>query len=275
MTLHLKAATVLLQQALGGHYLRDTTGLKARVARRATGIPIKLIPKQDRALIRAGNVKVIKLWLTLLNVYRVITFDAPAKLDTITAPFTGDRTHELYKFVLNSAPAFLKALESIGSRPNIREHGLISTDVIPRSGPGTGIGNISSDPLVMLMTASALHRKGMGDSIKYFFNQFPRGQVAAPGPYTAVKEMMPQYLPKLWSHVQSLPNLPMLPSQDIELGRLGFKAEAAGKVRVFAMVDTWTQWALSPVHRILFAMLVRVPTDGTFNQMRPIGQAKK
>jgi hypothetical protein len=32
------------------------------------------------------------------------------------------------------------------------------------------------------------------------------------------------------------------------LGRLGFKPEPAGKVRVFAMVDAWTHWILKPLH---------------------------
>ena len=36
------------------------------------------------------------------------------------------------------------------------------------------------------------------------------------------------------------------------LGRLALKEEAAGKIRVFAMVDAFTQWALYPLHmRIL------------------------
>lgn len=36
------------------------------------------------------------------------------------------------------------------------------------------------------------------------------------------------------------------------LGRLALKEEAAGKVRVFAMVDAFTQWVLEPLHsRIL------------------------
>jgi hypothetical protein len=32
-----------------------------------------------------------------------------------------------------------------------------------------------------------------------------------------------------------------------DLGRLGFKEEAAGKVRVFAMVDIFTQWIFRPL----------------------------
>jgi hypothetical protein len=34
----------------------------------------------------------------------------------------------------------------------------------------------------------------------------------------------------------------------VSLGRLSLKEEAAGKIRVFAMVDAFTQWALYPLH---------------------------
>lgn len=55
------------------------------------------------------------------------------------------------------------------------------------------------------------------------------------------------------------------------IGKLGFKSEAAGKVRVFAMVDCWTQWALAPLHKAIFTkILSQFETDGTFDQMLPL-----
>jgi len=51
-----------------------------------------------------------------------------------------------------------------------------------------------------------------------------------------------------------------------QIGKLSTKREAAGKVRVFAMVDVWTQSALSPLHKMLFAFLRTLPNDGTFDQ---------
>jgi hypothetical protein len=50
------------------------------------------------------------------------------------------------------------------------------------------------------------------------------------------------------------------------LGQLQLKEEAAGKIRVFAMVDLWTQSALKPLHDFLFSILQRIPNDATFNQ---------
>jgi hypothetical protein len=57
------------------------------------------------------------------------------------------------------------------------------------------------------------------------------------------------------------------------LGRLGLKDEPAGKVRVFAMVDPITQWALYPIHRVLFKILRMHRVDGTFNQLYPLYRA--
>lgn len=54
------------------------------------------------------------------------------------------------------------------------------------------------------------------------------------------------------------------------LGRLGFKEEAAGKLRVFAYVDPFTQWLLNPLHKALFEVLDIIPQDGTTDQLAPV-----
>jgi hypothetical protein len=59
------------------------------------------------------------------------------------------------------------------------------------------------------------------------------------------------------------------------LGKLGLKIEPAGKVRVFAMVDAFTQWALKPLHDRIFEILRDIPMDGTFDQLRPIHLLKE
>jgi hypothetical protein len=53
------------------------------------------------------------------------------------------------------------------------------------------------------------------------------------------------------------------------LGKLGYKIEPAGKIRVFAMVDSLTQCVMKPLHDLLFSLLRKLETDGTFNQIKP------
>lgn len=54
------------------------------------------------------------------------------------------------------------------------------------------------------------------------------------------------------------------------LGKLAFLDEAAGKVRVVAMVDAITQSLFYPLHNWVFTLLRNIPQDGTFNQDAPI-----
>lgn len=53
------------------------------------------------------------------------------------------------------------------------------------------------------------------------------------------------------------------------LGRLSTKFEGAGKVRLFAITDGWTQSLLRPLHDIIFKSLRKLPQDGTFDQNAP------
>lgn len=55
------------------------------------------------------------------------------------------------------------------------------------------------------------------------------------------------------------------------IGKLHAKEEAAGKVRLFAIVDAWTQWVLYPLHKVIFEILRRISQDGTFDQTAPLG----
>jgi hypothetical protein len=81
-----------------------------------------------------------------------------------------------------------------------------------------------------------------------------------------------------------LPLIPLLeqfaksdsvPNGPSHLGRLSLKEEAAGKIRVFAMVDAFTQWALYPLHKAIMSTIARWPSDGTFDQLAPVRRLLK
>jgi hypothetical protein len=85
----------------------------------------------------------------------------------------------------------------------------------------------------------------------------------------------------LWSDFESLAKARLYLFEPLigevknrSLGKLGTKVEPAGKIRVFAMVDCWTQWALRPLHRYIFDILRYIPMDGTFNQLKPLGSLR-
>lgn len=62
----------------------------------------------------------------------------------------------------------------------------------------------------------------------------------------------------------------LLPGKDLILGRLSEKVEAAGKIRIFAIVDIITQSIMKPLSDGIFEILKTLPTDGTFNQGKPL-----
>lgn len=61
----------------------------------------------------------------------------------------------------------------------------------------------------------------------------------------------------------------------LRLGKLAIKLEPAGKVRVFAISDYWTQWALSPLHNSIFKLLEKHPCDATFDQTGKVTEFSK
>jgi hypothetical protein len=68
--------------------------------------------------------------------------------------------------------------------------------------------------------------------------------------------------------IESLPegSLSFKKSMVSPFGQFAIKREAAGKIRVFALVDSITQSVMKPIHLGLFKILRSLPNDGTFDQ---------
>lgn len=74
------------------------------------------------------------------------------------------------------------------------------------------------------------------------------------------------------SHLPGLVNKEFQKEGNPKFGSLQTKEEAAGKIRVFAMVDVWTQSLLRPLHDYLFSILKSLPNDGTFDQQASVNR---
>jgi hypothetical protein len=84
---YLKVASVLLQQVVSGHVLKDLTPLGMRISRDKSGLP-RFLPVSQRELIRRGDKRVLKFWLTMVSIYRDLHFSGELKLASITKPST-------------------------------------------------------------------------------------------------------------------------------------------------------------------------------------------
>lgn len=267
LVIWLKANTVLLQQSLGGFRLHDVTELKCRPSRNLRGIP-RLVVASDRALMRAGRTEVMRFNLTLFNLYRVLEFPGTLKLGTITDGFKGSmELGGTYLRVCSYIPAFVKMLKALENKHRVTTLSSrgIETPPILRSAPQSALHQVSTTPDVLILSAFGLRQSGLERNIMYFINFFKGTKIPYPGLAT-IFDRCASALPS---------DIPSYSLAVTAMGKLGFKAEAAGKVRVFAMVDAWTQWVMKPFHEYIFDLLRCISMDGTFDQMAPVREKSK
>lgn len=291
---YLKASSVFLQQSLGGHKHSNTRDLGVAVARTGSGIP-RIIPAQMRKMLRKDRRYVIA-WLTILNIYRVLVFPGKLKLSTITKPgkmLPGDLIVNTRIFIQKTFwPMLIKKRSSLASASmevNERGNPLPVTSwarlnlqpkyfPIQKASSVGGEGVISTSLGSMILAAKAW---ALDADMRAHFNEWVR--LLTPGPaYKAALVHGKHSVPPI---VAFKSNLEELGSMELvrrvtkvddvpRLGRLALKEEAAGKIRVFAIVDCWTQWMLHPLHKAIFALLRRIPQDGTFDQIAPVRRLK-
>lgn len=291
---YLKVAAVVLQQTIAGHYTKDLTELGPRIARTRTGLP-RIIPAHHRALIRMGNPFMIKYYLTIFSIYRNIIIPYKIKVKTITAPFSGnpqifgildkyipifnrlfvnpdkllkDNNKQSFNFRWNPKKSF-ESIYEISSEDKI---GLATKYLskyfmyfpINKSSPNTlGRGEVSTSIRAMLRSLWTLSlNKEQGTALMTVLDRVNPNRDLARFWYNFYK-----------SYIKIQTMVPEWLTTRPYLGKLGLKGEAAGKLRVFAMVDPITQWSLAPLHKFLFRILSKHIMDGTFDQLKPIGRA--
>jgi len=82
-------------------------------------------------------------------------------------------------------------------------------------------------------------------------------------------------MPKVFNLKNSLLSSGRNFSEGQGLSQFALKYEAAGKIRLFALLDSISQTVLSPLHDMLFEILKDIPNDGTFNQEESIRRSQQ
>ena len=293
LVIYLKACSVVLMQASSAHVLHDLTPLGVRFARGAKGLP-SLIPALHRMRIRSGDARILRFWMTLFGVYRVLEFPGTVKLSTITDKGTASALALWSGFTF--VPTFVRLLQShfkgdlveagqvqgLGQPTEETEDflrtlratpfllarvGTAARVVVPvvkgRPGrpedrsptdPVTAISPLSTNPAAIVLTACAW----LSSPLYPVFTDWAK----ATGNHWLLNRI------ESWATLEPYVSKEYLGTG--QLGRLGFKDEPAGKVRVFAIVDPFTQWLMKPLHDQIFKLLAQIPQDGTFNQLAPL-----
>jgi hypothetical protein len=94
LVMNLKVSQVLIQQSVAKYVINDMNPLKRRVRRSRSGFP-KWIIHPGRLLLRSGDLEIIRLYMTLTGLYRVINF--PGKVDLSSITDTGPGLSKLSK----------------------------------------------------------------------------------------------------------------------------------------------------------------------------------
>jgi hypothetical protein len=223
-------------------------GVEVRVSR--AGLPT-IIPGALRKSILAfkfeggyRNTLVLRAVLTILSCYRVINFTARPNLSTITGAFTG-------------VSPLLDVIElgKVVSLFQIGKLGSLHWGVSESAGP--------NGPKATWFSGS--------DAVAFLFNPRKWFEMVV---YMIITGNL---LALLWFLIIQLATIPMLPimfalrvKMPSLLGRLVALKEGAGKVRIIAITDWWTQLLFRPIHDCLFKALRLIPQDGTFDQWQPI-----
>nr|CEZ26302.1 RNA dependent RNA polymerase [Botrytis cinerea mitovirus 3] len=254
----LKCCYVALQKSLGKDNLESLRDLEPNLPlpRLINGIPA-IISSGDRKLIREMDGRIIIYWSSLFSLYRVLKCSYKLKISSITDPFKGsiiefneiiqgpvfsiffDRLNGFPELVKKSnlAPTKVRLLRSSSSSNNVSWHGII-----------TDSWNISNSKEMSDNVSNYLKSiKGLGWNTMWFNSK--------------LNEMI-----ELGDRLNNINSLKTKKSLSGQFGQFSLKEEAAGKLRIFAIVDSITQSLLSPLHDFMFDLLKKIPNDGTFDQ---------
>lgn len=215
-----------------------------------------IIPSVLRKQIRERHLVLTVLVLSVIGVYRGLVTPPKLKLESITSGYTGEVEH--FVGLSTFAPGFVKQLRLPRlSRPSL----WLSTSVGPHGLQG-GFTAIRD-------AASLLHPSGapiLGFLRAYCVEVYGRrvwlGVVIRMRFFAFVHKV----LYPSWHPVSGVTTW---------LSRLHKIEEAAGKLRIVAIVDYWTQALLRPLHRALFDALREIPQDGTFDQEGCVTRTKR
>lgn len=297
LVLHLKVALFALYSYISGNPLTSTYALGSPMRLDRSGLPLAF-GKTMRQIIRDGSLPHIRLMASLLNIYRAMEAPhKPADIASIVQPCPDLSQNETFlefkAFCADVLPGLLR--KETGEPLTFRyESGL---GLIIRSAGANNAG-----PAMATISADALAwRNAMENHVNSWFElhedvlasklmdlcstestygskeDFPQAPIdgnpahgmTAASAYMATRSAFSS-LPSSPSGDPIVPEgTPWFPGGEVPgpiLGRLHPIDEPAGKVRVVAICDYWTQVSMKPVHDHLFRILKKISTDATFDQ---------
>lgn len=275
----LKACAVALQKYLGNDKLSSLRELEPNLPlpRLINGCP-SIINKGDRFLIRKGDKGVIRFWLTLFNLYRVWSIPGKLKLSSIIGPYTGSSKikEDLMEDLINrraSILSFLKKSQKI-TMDLAPTHLVFSSSASPSC--THSYEGIFTDAYLLWRHKMNFKRESRISDANYIISQNIEKylEIVTKDKDKKMFNIIHQVCELSYYYKKYLKQKKSMVANN-GLSQLALKEEAAGKVRVFALVDVFTQSILNPLHKYLFSILKEIPNDGTFDQDSSVQRSKE
>jgi len=263
----LKIYLFTLNSYLGGEKMTSTEPLGLRV-RLSSGLPAAL-PAKFRARIRGGDIITVRIIASIFNSYKALNgLYGKIPLSTITQAHPVLENLEDFvqftifckeffwdQFIFRYAPLSLY-------KPDLT---VKQAFVTPKAGPNhpSALLGAAIDAYAWTLQPENhllkwLQLTGQTDLALRFRKD---GRLVPLEQYCGFPPLKPLYgrggRIKKWIPVSL---------SDLVLGRLHALYEPAGKIRVIAIVDYWTQMVLKPLHDWMFKLLENIPMDATFDQ---------
>jgi len=249
---YLKVCFYVLNSFLGGKILPNTEGQKVLV-KLSNGLPY-VIPPHFRRMIREGNLDYIHITSSIFYSYKAIglTYGSPDLTSITQPPITGLEETPVFQDFWMFVPRYL-------SRNFIREDDKLSdfscTEITGMSAGPNG------NPSTLFRRADYYflrrHNPQVFNSLIKFCQSIQH--------HFFLTEIQSYSYRQLYELACDR-NAKWEFSKEAYIGRLCTKYEAAGKIRIFAIGDFWSQWGLKPLHDYMVTILKRINQDATFDQ---------
>jgi len=265
LVLRLKHSYQLISQ-----FLADTPKLSnayGHPVRVAHGLP-KWIPVNARSAIRQRSTRVIRFWLSLLYIYKVIEmpYNIKKAFPSITEPVSSfiDWKNDAVVQLLLSYRYFLDThfIPSLGGPFDL-----------PKDEPGTIFAPVTSGP-----NGSPAVNKVGEDAAALYRDRLDGGgiidNILEVADFHRVEGERPLEVYDITDAGKQTELEPENAKKSFLHSKVHVLAEPAGKLRPVAIVDIFTQRVMKPLHTHLFGIVKGIKQDGTHNQTELLGWLK-
>lgn len=255
--LYLKVAAIVILSYLGKIPLSTTVQLKIKVGL-TNGLPA-FLPKRWRALIRSRSLPHMRWILSMVALYRSMRslYDLPDFSKIGAPPWKGEIPESFWAFceyMMRSRKRFFTRKKLIPNWESSSEAWSNSSG--PNGRPAwehrgkdllglraSGMWFTINDYLCQLL---GYHTPDGAEDLQALDDAVYRAEFSL-GEADKTRSEFGRYTP-------------------YPTGKLSLKYEAASKIRIFAIVDWWTQCLFAPLHKAMEKVLATFPQDATFDQ---------